>query len=550
MCQRHHTDWSFSIGKKLRALWLIYISCSVTGIAGCNLPEWVDNGFKLGPNYQTPAASIADNWIDSDDPQILDSPPNHADWWSVYQDPILDHLIETAYQQNLSVREAGWRIMQARAQRAIVVGNLFPQEQFLNGGYSRRQLSDLAQPLLVPTPEFRRSFDNWLYGGNLSWELDVWGRFRRSIESADAGLDASVEEYDAILISLIAEVATTYIDIRTLEQRLEFAEENVRTQEQSLQLTKTRAEEGKTGDISVHLAKSNLESTRASIPSLEIGLRQANNRLCTLLGLPTTDLQYLLGDGAIPPTPTQVAVGIPADLLRRRPDVRAAERRVAVQSAQIGVALANLYPTIEITGEIIVTAEKFSDLSNSLSRGGSIGPSFRWNVLNYGRLINNVHLQDALLQELITTYQNTVLRANEEVESALVAYLKTQQQVVSLSESAQETKLALELELLRFQEGDTDFSGVFVLQGDLALKQDQLAAAQGRVASSLAAVYKALGGGWEIRCREIYEHPEEHSREFVLSPIEDSGDMKPPSVPPLPAPRPDAENPMPNSPAN
>ncbi|MEW4490617.1 efflux transporter outer membrane subunit [Thalassoglobus sp. JC818] len=518
----------------------------MTGIFGCSLPEWADNGLKLGPNYQAPAAGIAENWIDSDDPQVLECPPSYVNWWAVYQDPVLEHLIETAYQQNLSVREAGWRIVQARAQRAIVVGDLFPQDQFLNGGYTRRQISDLAQPLLVPEPEFRRSFDNWLYGGKLSWELDVWGRFRRSVESADAGLDASVAEYDAILISLIAEVATTYIEIRTLEQRLEYAQKNVRTQEESLRLTKTRAEEGKTADVSVHLAKSNLASTKATIPSLEIGLRQANNRLCTLLGFPTSDLHYMLGDGTIPPPPAQVAVGIPADLLRRRPDVRAAERRVAAQSAQIGVALANLYPSISITGEIVVTAENFSDLSNSLSWGGSIGPSFRWNFLNYGRLISNVHLQNARLQELITTYQNTVLVANEEVESALVSYLRTQRQVVSLSESAQETKRALELELLRFQEGETDFSGVFVLQGDLALKQDQLATAQGRVASSLAEVYKALGGGWEISCREVYEHPGEYSEEFVLSPIEETGEI----VPPQPTPRLDAETSMSDLPEN
>ena len=196
----------------------------------------------------------------------------------------------------------------------------------------------------------------------------------------------------------------------------------------------------------------------------------------------------------------QIAVGIPADLLRRRPDVRAAERRVAAQSAQIGVALADLYPSIAITGEIFVSAEEFQDLFKSLSTGGSIGPSFRWNVLNYGRIMSNVRVQDARFQELIATYQNTVLGANEEVENALVAFLQTQEQVKSLAASVQATQRALELELLNFKEGETDFSGVFVLQGDLALKQDQLAAAQGEVVASLVAVYKALGGGWEIRC--------------------------------------------------
>ena len=242
-----------------------------------------------------------------------------------------------------------------------------------------------------------------------------------------------------------------------------------------------------------------MEATRASIRPLEIGLRQANNRLCTLLGQPTVDLSPSLGEHEIPSAPPTVAVGIPADLLRRRPDVRAAERRVAAQSAQIGVALADLYPSIAITGEISVSAEEFSDLFKSLSTGGSIGPSFRWNVLNYGRILNNVRVQDARFQELIATYQNTVLEANEEVENALVAFLQTQEQVKSLAASVQATQRALELELLNFKEGETDFSGVFVLQGDLALKQDELAATQGEVVASLVAVYRALGGGWEIR---------------------------------------------------
>jgi NodT family efflux transporter outer membrane factor (OMF) lipoprotein len=480
-------------------------------VSGCSLPQWARNGFQVGPEYRKPVAAIADDWIDSNDPRVLEQPPEHADWWAVFQDPVLNDLVQTGYQQNLTLREAGARVLQARAQRAVVAGNLFPQEQAISGGYSRKQIGVLAQPSLLPAPGFQRSFDDWLVAGNLSWELDIWGRFRRAIESADAGLDASVEEYDAILVCLIAEVVTAYIDIRTFEQRLQYARQNVQTQEKSLQLTQAREEEGKTGKISVYLSESNLEATKASIRPLEIGLRQANNRLCTLLGQPTVDLFPSLGEGHIPAAPAEVAIGIPADLLRRRPDVRAAERRVAAQSAQIGVAAAELYPSIAITGEIFVSAEEFQDLFKSLSTGGSIGPSFRWNVLNYGRIMNNVNVQDARFQELIATYQNAVLTANEEVESALVSFLQTQEQVKSLAASVQATQQALELELLNFKEGETDFSGVFVLQGDLAVKQDQLAASQGEVVASLVAVYKALGGGWQIRC------PEFHSR-FVSSP--------------------------------
>ena len=479
---------------------VVGIGLLLPAISGCGLSHWTHNGFKVGPDYHPPVAAIAEDWIDSNDPRVLDQPPEYPDWWTIFNDPVLNDLVQTAYQQNLSLREAGARILQARAQRALVAGNLFPQEQAISGSYSRKQISVLEQPQLSPAPGFQRSFDDWLLAGNLSWELDVWGKFRRAIESADAGLDASVEEYDAILVCPIAEVVTAYIDIRTFEQRLAYARSNVQTQEKSLQLTQAREEEGRTGKIGVYLSQSNLEATKASIRPLEIGLRQANNRLCTLLGQPTFDLTQTLGEGVIPSAPTEIAVGIPADLLRRRPDVRAAERRVAAQSAQIGVAVADLYPSIAITGEIFVNAEEFKNLFKSLSNGGAIGPSFRWNVLNYGRIMNNVHVQDARFQELIAAYQDTVLRANEEVESALVSFLQTQEQVKSLAASVQATQQALELELLNFKEGETDFSGVFVLQGDLAVKQDQLAAAQGEVVASLVAVYKALGGGWEIRC--------------------------------------------------
>lgn len=481
---------------------LVMVLGLLLSASGCGLSQWMHNGFKVGPNYAPPRAAVSENWIDSDDPRVIDQPPDYAEWWSVFQDPVLNNLVETAYRQNLTLREAGFRVTQARAARALAVGGLFPQSQQITGDYAREQISIVQQPFLAPLPEFSRSFDSWSLGGNLSWELDTWGRFRRAVESADANLSGSVHQYDAILICLIAEVVTAYTDIRTFEQRLQYARENVRIQAGSLELAQTRAAEGKTGDLSVNLCQSNLDGTKAAIPALEIRLRQANNRLCTLLGVPTTDLSQMLGAGAgIPTAPAEVAVGIPADLLRRRPDVRAAERDVAAQSALIGVAISDLYPSIAITGEISTTAEDFSNLFKSLSNGGSVGPSFQWNVLNYGRIKNNISIQQASFQELIASYQNTVLTANEEVEDSLVAFLRTQEQVASLAGSVEATQRALDLALINFKEGEADFTGVFVLQGDLVQKQDQLAAAQGEIATSLISLYKALGGGWEVRCR-------------------------------------------------
>lgn len=479
--------------------------CIAVGVclltSGCQLRQWVQNGFKVGPNYQKPIAPVSSEWIDRAEDRVVCEPPKYPYWWTVLRDPVLNDLVEAAYQQNLTLREAGLRVLQARSQRAIAVGGLFPQSQQLTGSYARNQISSNVQPAVEPIPgEFQRSFDAWSLAGALTWELDIWGRFRRAVESADANLDASVEDYDAILVSLIAEVVTAYVDIRTFEQRLVYARDNVRIQEGSLELSETRAREGKTGDISVHLSESNLNATEATIPTLEIGLRQANNRLCTLLGIPTIDLSQSLGNQfGIPKAPTQIAIGIPADLLRRRPDVRAAERLVAAQSAQIGIAISDLYPSISITGEISVQSENFSDLFRPLSDGGSIGPSFRWNLLNYGRIVNNVRFQDARFQELVVSYQSSVLQANQEVEDALIAFLKTQERVRSLAETTRATQSALDLQLLNFKEGESDFTGVFVLQADLAQKQDALAQAQGEIITSLVGVYRALGGGWQIR---------------------------------------------------
>jgi NodT family efflux transporter outer membrane factor (OMF) lipoprotein len=459
----------------------------------------VHHGFKVGPEYDgPPAAEVACDWIDSNDARVIPCPPPCEDWWSVFQDPVLNCLIETAYEQNLTLQEAGWRVMQARARRAIAAGNLFPQTQEGFGGYEHIQESQsvaLAPPL--------RAFDQWSTGVHLAWELDVWGRFRRGIAAADADLEASVGDYDAILISLIAEVATAYTDYRTFEQRLQFARQNVKIQEGSFKLTQEKADAGSTGETGVRLSESSLESTRAAIPSLETGLRQSANRLCTLLGVPPQDLTEMLGRAEIPSAPPEVAVGIPADLIRRRPDVRAAERAVAAQSEQIGIALSDLYPHFSISGEFALESEEFADLFHAASTAGSIGPSFRWDLLNYGRIINNVRLQESGLEELIARYRNSVLTANREVEDALVAFLNSQQRAKHLEATEEATEEALRLLTLLFNEGEIDFTGVFVLQGDLVAKQDQLAQARGDVALSLIDLYKALGGGWEIRCRGV-----------------------------------------------
>jgi NodT family efflux transporter outer membrane factor (OMF) lipoprotein len=466
----------------------------------CHLPggrcvDWWRNGFKVGPNHCPPAAPVASQWIDYADPRVKEEEEHLAQWWNVFNDVTLNSLVQTAYQQNLTLRESGARILEARAQLGIARGNIFPQEQFAFGEYSRIKLSqNVANPPPVAW------FSEWTFGLSGAWELDFWGRYRRAIEAADAELDASVENYDDVLVVLLSDVAANYIQYRTFEQRIVYARANVDIQRQSFQLATDKFEAGATTERDTHQARQILEETEALIPALEIGKRQAANRLCVLLGMPPTDMESILGKGSgVPVTPTDVVVGVPADLVRRRPDVRRAEREVAAQSARIGVAMSDLYPHFSVLGTIGVEAENFGDLFRSGSMIGEISPGFRWDILNYGRLVNNVRVQDARFQQLAYSYQDQVLNAGREAEDAIIAFLKSQEQAQHLGASVTAASRTVEITNEQYNQGAIDFTAVFVFQENLTEQQDELAVAQGDIALSLIAVYRALGGGWQIR---------------------------------------------------
>jgi NodT family efflux transporter outer membrane factor (OMF) lipoprotein len=476
--------------------------------------DWARNGFKVGPNYCRPPAPVAADWIDGTDSHV--QKPHIEEWWHVFNDPILNWLIDTAYDQNLSLRVLGTRILQARAQQAIAAGNMFPQVQQAEGQYSRvavshntfnnpSTLSGLVPPGTPRSPLVGNFYSDWLAGFNLSWELDFWGRFRRAVESANANLDASVENYDAVLVTLLADVATNYVQYRVDQQRIKIAQENVRIQEAVLALAEQRFKVGTTTQLDVEQARTILEQTRSTIPSIQIELGQANDRLCTLLGIPPSDLAARLGEGTalgtepVANVPSWVAVGIPADLLRRRPDIRSAERQVAAQSAEIGVAEAELYPTIFINGTIGLEAADLSKLFESRSFFGTITPSFRWNILNYGRIVNNVHVQEARTQELIAAYQNQVLTAAQEAQTALRGFLRSREQADALGRSVTAAVAATQLGVGQYKSGTVSFTPVFQFQVSQVTVQDQLAVAQGNIALNLINVYRALGGGWELR---------------------------------------------------
>jgi NodT family efflux transporter outer membrane factor (OMF) lipoprotein len=466
--------------------------------SGCtSLDRWLQNGARVGPNFEDPPAKVSHAWIDTADPRLLGAAPAPA-WWQVFGDPELTALIDTAYKQNLDLKAAATRVLQAQAQRNIAAGNLFPQSQTALVEYAHAQLSRnlaiFSNPMGGGLPS---TLNVWATGFNASWELDLWGRLRRSVESSNAELGASVEAYRDVLVTLLGEVATEYVQVRTYQQRLVFARRNVEIQRNSLGLAEARLRDGKATSLDVKQARSSLAQTESTIPPLVIGLRQANDRLCTLLGQAPEDLLPRLHEGTIPTASPDVAVGIPATLLQQRPDVRRALREAAAQSAQIGVAEADFYPQLSVNGFIGYTADDIRHIFAEKSFTGFIFPSFTWKILNYGRILNNVRAQDARLAEKVFQYQQMVVHAGQEVEDALVAFLQYQLQARSLEVSVMESEDAVELVQAQYKGGLVDFNRVLTAQAQLLSQDDQLAIARGNIAASLVSVYRALGGGWQ-----------------------------------------------------
>jgi NodT family efflux transporter outer membrane factor (OMF) lipoprotein len=471
--------------------------------------QYLRQGFKLGPNYRPPAVSLAPEWATADPPQVVSGACCDPAWWSTFRDPELDRLVATAYQQNLSLAQASSRVMQAQAQRAIAVGGLFPQQQQVLAEHQQVHTSAQAAN---PWPHL--AYSNWLVGLTASWELDFWGRLRRQVESADARLSASVEDYRQAMVTLSADTASAYVQLRVIQQRLACAEENVRIQCGSADIAQLRFQHGAANELDVRQARALLEQTRARIPLLAISRQQANNQLCVLLGLPPTELARRLKPAPIPQAAPEVLVGVPADLLRRRPDLRAAERRIAAQSAQIGVAEAELYPAFFLNGSIGLNAEDLSLLSAGGSGAYQIGPSVRWNILNYGRIQNQVLLQDYRTQELIASYRQQVLMAAQEVENGIAAFLHSRQQAIHLQAAVAENQRAVELIVEQYRQGATDYNQVLNLQALLVQQQDQLAVARGNVVLGVIGVYRALGGGWEACATDVSSGAVNDARAF------------------------------------
>ena len=479
---------------------LVVAACAVLASGCTSWSRYWRNGMQVGPAYMRPFAPVAHEWIDADDPQIRSASDAETQWWRQFQDPVLDRLVLQAYEQNLPLREAGFRVLASRAAYNITVGGFFPQAQGAVAEYSRWQLSNNVTALenLSIAP-----FSIWTTGFNLSWELDLWGKLRRNIESAGAKYQASVEEYDGVLVTLIADVAERYVEYRVARTQVTDLTRLAGIQRASLQIAIDRFQGGVTSELDVSQARLNLAKTEALIPEYERQARLASNALCVLLGIAPEDLAVRLGDDCIPTVPPSLAVGIPADLLRRRPDVRQAERMLAAQSAQIGVAEAELYPAFSINGYLGVYANELGQLFESDSLFGFVAPIVDWKILNYGRLLNNIRQQDAKFRSLAAAYQETVLGAGREAEDGIVTIIKARSAADRQRQAVEAATRSVELVEIQYKEGTADYNRVFVVQQTLVTEQVRLNDNVGGVAKGMIQTYRALGGGWQLRLEEL-----------------------------------------------
>lgn len=466
-------------------------------------------GCAVGPDYKKPPAQSPTAWIEKEGPRLKSEPADFSRWWVVFKDPVLNDLVQAAYEQNLSLRIAGVRILEARAQLGVAVGRLYPQSQFLTGGYAYNSISENTANSLGAD----LGFSELNLGFDAAWEMDFWGRFRRNVQSNIANLESNIANYDDFLVTLTAEVARTYVLIRTFEERLKIARENAKVQERSLQIAEVRFQGGAVTELDVVQARSLLRDTEAFIPRLEASLRQSKNALAVLLGKLPGEIDSIVAEaGPIPGAPAEVAVGIPAELLRRRPDIQVAERQVAAQSPRIGTAKADLYPHFSLFGSIGFLSSNGGNTMAGGMGGSSLGdlfegdsleffggPSVTWDILQYGRIRNRVRVQDARFQQLVINYQDTVLRAYGEVEDAMVGFLKKLDEVALLEDSVKASKRSVDLSMFQYREGVVDYQRVLDSQRFLAQEQDLMTTTMGEVATNLIAMYKALGGGWEIR---------------------------------------------------
>jgi NodT family efflux transporter outer membrane factor (OMF) lipoprotein len=478
-------------------------------------------GCTVGPNFETPEWLSPASWFAKKDEPIQHArsepvaAPIDPDWWKLFKDPELTKLQRRVAAENLDVQAATIRLAESRAQLGIVGAAQFPNLN-ANGSYTHQKASNVGVFAKAPNAlgangasgnttggiqsSVLNAFDVYQVGFDASWEVDLWGRVRRSVESANASVEASAEARRDTLISNLAELARDYIQLRGNQLQLQIARDNVKTAQQSLQLTQQRASGGVTTDLDVANAAAQLRTTEAQIPALEQQESEFINAISLLLGLPPNALQAeLIRPKPVPPVPPRIPVGLPSELARRRPDIRQAEAQLHTATADIGVAVANFYPSVTLTGSVGLQSLQPWQMFNLNARNYAVGPGVTIPIFEGGQLKATLYLRKAQQQEAAINYQKTVLNAWHEVDNALTAYRTEQTRRDQLAQAVTQNQRALSLAQSRYQEGVADFLQVLTAQQNLLSTQQQLALATTNVSANLVAVYKALGGGWETQ---------------------------------------------------
>jgi outer membrane protein, multidrug efflux system len=456
-------------------------------------------GCSVGPDYREPKLGVPASWEEAQQKGVDTRSVEMTRWWTTFSDPLLGSLVERAVQSNFDLRIAEARIREARASRAVVAAGAWPTVDIL-GSYSRIRTSENALALGTLAPQGGGQLEQDLFktGFDASWEIDVFGGVRRGVEAADATTAASVESRRDVLVTLLGDVAKNYIDLRGFQRRLAVARANLKAQQDTLELTRIRFQAGLTSDLEVAQAEAQANTTAAQIPTLEASLKQAAYSLDLLLGLaPGALWNDLSNETAIPILPPEVLVGLPSDLLRRRPDIRVAERRLAAATAQVGSAMADLFPKFSLTGLAGLQSISASDWFAGRSRYWSIGPTITWPIFDAGRIRANIEIRNAQQEQALNQYEKTVLAALGDVEKSLVSYSREQVRQRSLAEAVAANRRAVEMANELYIRGLNDFLNVLDTQRSLYAAENDLAQSEATMASNLVALYKALGGGWE-----------------------------------------------------
>ncbi len=490
-------------GSDVRMLYVNSYFRSSASLAGMVVVLWITllvGCAAVGPDYKKPETEVPSQWAEMPPEGLIavDGAEQFARWWTLFEDPLLDSLIKRAMEGNKELRIARARIREARARRGVIAADLMPTA-WTSGTYSRSRTSENTDVGFASEKDFFEA------GFDAKWEIDVFGGVRRSVEEAEAVIAASEEGLRSVLVSLAAEVARNYLELRGNQFRAHIAKENIKSQHQTLEMAQARFKVGLSSQLDIEQARAQLTATEAEVPGLEALVKQAIHRIGVLLGQSPgsllSELEVIrLTATALP----QVPLGLPSDLLRRRPDIRQAERELAAATARIGVATADLFPRFFLTGISGLQSIELSNFVSAGSRFWSVGPTVTWPLFSGGRIRSNIEVQNARQEQALISYEQVVLTAMEEVENALVAYVREQAVRNAIAESVAANRRAVEISQALYKKGLTDFLNVLVSQRFLYQSQDSLAVSEQKSSTNLVALFKALGGGWNVPPGENY----------------------------------------------